>query len=148
MLTTKELRFFSMARDQAKTSQAGGGIPIGSVLVSGDRVLGVGHNRRLQDSDPTSHAEIQCLRNAQLRPIYHDTVLYSTLMPCYMCAGAIVQFGIPRVIVGEAVNFKGAQDFLQAHGVWLFVLNDESSIGMLTRYISEHQMEWKGDIGQ
>ena len=102
MLTTKELRFFSMARDQAKTSQAGGGIPIGSVLVSGDRGLGVGHNRRLQDSDPTSHSEIQCLRNAQLRPIYHDTVLYSTG---------------PALSLGAAGGLQVSRGTLEAPGV-------------------------------
>ena len=99
--------FLRAAIDEAKLGVDEGGLPIGSVLVRDGRIIGRGHNRRVQKGDPMAHAEIECLRHAGRQKTYHDTVLYSTLMPCFLCSGAVLQFGIPKVVVGESVNFPG-----------------------------------------
>src|SRR5437764_7880556 len=104
-------KFMQVAIDAAKKSRAESGIPIGSALVRGGELIAVGHNKRVQNNDPVTHAEIDCLRNAGRIGSFHNTVLYSTLMPCYLCAGAVVQFQITRVIVGESRTFAGALDF-------------------------------------
>ncbi len=101
--------FMKAAIDEARKGLAEGGIPIGSVLARKGKIIGRGHNKRVQDNDPILHAEIDCLRNAGRVGTYKDAVLYSTLMPCYLCAGAIVQFGIKKVIAGEAETFAGAR---------------------------------------
>src|SRR6185436_19134130 len=101
--------FLRAAIDEAKLGRSEGGLPIGSVLVRGTIIVARGHNRRVQHGDPMAHAEIDCLTRAGRQKSYRDTVLYSTLMPCFLCGGAVVQFGIPRVIVGESVNFLGGQ---------------------------------------
>jgi cytosine deaminase len=98
------------AIEEAKAGRSEGGIPIGSVLVKDGKIIGRGHNQRVQKDDPMTHAETDCLRNAGRIGSYKDTVLYSTLMPCYMCAGTVVQFGIKKVIVGESKTFPGAPD--------------------------------------
>lgn len=136
-----------MALDEAEQGQAEGGIPIGSVLVRGDRLLGRGHNRRVQQDDPILHAEIDCLRNAGRVGYYGDTTLYSTLMPCYLCAGAVVQFGIKRVVVGEAATFAGAPDFLRAHGVQVVTLDLAECRQLMTAFIQNHPALWNEDIG-
>lgn len=105
-------RFMQEAIEEARKGRDEGGIPIGSVLVRDHIILGRGHNRRVQDGDPIIHAEIDCLRKAGRIGTYRDAVLYSTLMPCYLCAGAAVQFGIKKVIVGESRNFAGARAFM------------------------------------
>src|SRR5919206_2584553 len=99
--------FLRAAIDEAKLGLSEGGLPIGSVLVRDGKIIGRGHNRRVQRGDPMAHAEIDCLTKAGRQTTYKDTVLYSTLMPCFLCSGAVVQFGIPKVIVGESVNFHG-----------------------------------------
>ena len=124
-----------------------GGIPIGSVLVRGGTIIGRGHNRRVQHSDPMAHAEIECLRNAGRIGNYGETVLYSTLMPCHLCAGAVVQFGIKTVIAGESVTFEGAVDFMRKNGVSVKDLNDTECIEMMKRFIEEHPEVWNEDIG-
>lgn len=132
-------------------AQAGinaGGIPIGSVLVKNGEIVGQGHNRRVQDDDPMTHAEIACLRNAGRIGSYRDTVLYSTLMPCYMCAGTVVQFGIPKVVVGESVTFPGARAFMEQHGVEVIDLADQRCIDMMRRFIEDHPELWNEDIGK
>ncbi len=100
--------FLRAAVEEAKLGLAEGGLPIGSVLVRAGQIIGRGHNRRVQKGDPMAHAEIDALTNAGRQKTYRDTILYSTLMPCYLCSGAAVQFGVPKVVVGEAVNFAGA----------------------------------------
>lgn len=109
--------FMQAAIAEAKTGKESGGIPIGSVLVKAGKIIGRGHNKRVQDGDPVTHAEIDCLRNAGRIGNYKGTTLYSTLMPCYLCAGAVVQFGIKKVIVGESKTFPGAREFMESHGV-------------------------------
>src|SRR5215203_2997385 len=116
--------FLEAAISEARQGLSEGGIPIGSVLVRDGKIIGRGHNKRVQDADPVTHAEIDCLRNAGRVGKYSDTVLYSTLMPCYLCAGAVVQFGIKKVIVGENKTFPGAEEFMKQHGVEIVNLQD------------------------
>src|SRR3954471_4074723 len=110
-------QFMEAAIAQARKSRSEGGIPIGSALMRDGKLVAVGHNKRVQQSDPVTHAEIDCLRNAGRLGSFRDTTLYSTLMPCYLCAGAVVQFGIKKVIVGESRTFAGAVDLMRHHGV-------------------------------
>src|SRR5437588_7519511 len=123
--------FLRAAIDEARQGLAEGGLPIGSVLVRNGEIIGRGHNRRVQHGDPMAHAEIDCLTNAGRQSTYKDTVLYSTLMPCYLCTGAVIQFGVPKVIVGEATTFPGGEgkwgkspDFMRANGVEVINLHD------------------------
>jgi cytosine deaminase len=146
--------FMRAAIDEAKQGLAEGGLPIGSVLVRNDQIIGRGHNRRVQNGDPMAHAEIDCLKRAGRQRTYKDTVLYSTLMPCFLCSGAVVQFGVPRVIVGESVNFPGGEgpagrspEFLRSHGVEVIDLRDPECIEMMSRFIREHPELWNEDIG-
>src|SRR3954470_10396110 len=107
--------FMKAAILEARNGLSEGGIPIGSVLVRNGVIVGKGHNQRVQKDDPMTHAETDCLRNAGRIGSYRDTILYSTLMPCYMCAGTVVQFNIKKVIVGESVTFAGAPEFMKQH---------------------------------
>lgn len=116
-----------------------GGIPIGSVLVRNGEIIGRGHNRRVQENDPLAHAEIVCIRNAGRIGKYDDTILYSTLMPCYLCAGAAVQFGIKKVIVGESENFEGAPKFMKEHGISVTDLNIDECKEMMQKFIRENR---------
>lgn len=140
--------FMAAAIAEARAGLTEGGIPIGSVLVKDGRIIGRGHNRRVQSGDPTSHAEIDCLRNAGRQRSYKGMVLYSTLMPCHLCAGAIVQFGIEYVVAGEATTFKGAQHFLKDHWVQVDKLDNEECIAMMTEFIRNNPALWNEDIGQ
>lgn len=140
--------FMRAAIDEARTGLQEGGIPIGSVLVRDDRIIGRGHNRRVQDNDPVVHAEIDCLRRAGRVGSYRGTVLYSTLMPCYLCAGAVVQFGIRRVVAGESATFSGARAFMEAHGVEVVDLDLEECRQLMTDFIGRHPRLWAEDIGE
>ena len=140
--------YFQAAIEQARKGLAEGGIPIGSVLVKDDIIVGRGHNKRVQEKNPVLHGEMDCLFNAGRIGSYRDTVIYSTLMPCYMCAGTIVQFKIPKVVVGESVTFKGAREFMEAHGVEVIDLNDQTCIAMMKQFISQHPELWHEDIGE
>ncbi len=136
------------AIDQAKIGKSENGIPIGSVLVKDGKIIGSGHNKRIQDNDPVTHAEIDCLRNAGRVGSYKNTVLYSTLMPCYLCAGAVVQFGIKKVIAGESETFSGAKEFMQSHGVEVIDLNMEECKNMMKEFIIKNPKLWNEDIGE
>jgi len=140
--------FLAMAIEEAKQGRAEGGIPIGSVLVRDGLVIGRGHNKRVQDGDPVTHAEIDCLRNAGRVGSYRGTELYSTLMPCYLCAGAVVQFGIKKVIAGEDESFSGAKEFMESHGVEVINLESEECKQMMREFIVEHPELWFEDIGE
>jgi cytosine deaminase len=140
-------RFMEAAIEQARLGAEEGGIPIGAVLVRGDEILGRGRNRRVQAGDPILHAEIDCLRDAGRVGRYRDTVLYSTLMPCLMCAGAVVQFQIPKVVVGESESFAGEGAFLEARGVEVVDLRSAECRELLGRFIRDHPELWREDIG-
>lgn len=142
-----DLTFMQAAIDEAQQGQSEGGIPIGAVLVRNGTIISRGHNRRVQNDDPLMHAEIDCLRNAGRIGRYGDTVLYSTLMPCYLCAGAVVQFGIPKVVVGESANFAGAEDLLREKGVEVVNLSLPELVRMMAAYIETHPDIWNEDIG-
>jgi cytosine/creatinine deaminase len=141
-------KYVKEAFEQAKKGLEEGGIPIGAVLVSADgEILGKGHNRRVQDNDPILHAEIQAMRDAGRLGSFRGTTMYSTLMPCYMCAGAIVQFGISKVVAGESRNFGGAKDFLESNGVQVVDMDLDDHVKMLGDFIEENQALWYEDIG-
>ncbi|MGF1621550.1 MAG: nucleoside deaminase, partial [Rhodomicrobiaceae bacterium] len=138
---------------QAKASYDEGGLPIGSVLVrheagGGDTLLGEGHNQRVQQGDPIAHGEMDCIRRAGRQRTYRDTTIYTTLSPCMMCAGTIVQFRIPRVVIGENVNFGGNEAFLAENGVEVVVLDDPECKALMARLIAEKPELWNEDIGE
>ncbi|MEA5579701.1 nucleoside deaminase [Anabaena sp. UHCC 0451] len=139
--------FMQAAISEAKQGRKEGGIPIGSVLVKDGKIIGKGHNKRVQDGDPVTHAEIDCLRNAGRIGNYQGTTLYSTLMPCYLCAGAVVQFGIKKVIAGESKTFPGANEFMVSHGVEVIDLNLDECEKMMIEFITEKPELWNEDIG-
>ena len=140
--------FVRAAIDEARKGLSEGGLPIGSVLVRDGKIIAAGHNRRVQNGDPMAHAEIDCLTRAGRQKTYRDTVLYSTLMPCYLCSGAVVQFGVPKVIVGESVNFRGGPEFMRQHEVEVVDLHDPECIEMMSTVIREHPELWNEDIGR
>ncbi len=140
--------FMRAAIEEAKLGWSEGGIPIGSVLVKDGKIIGRGHNRRVQHGDPTAHAEIDCLRNAGRIGRYGDTILYSTLMPCYYCSGAVVQFGIKKVVVGEAETFPGDSTFMQSHGVDVTVLDLEECKQLMRKMQEQYPDLWNEDIGK
>ncbi len=140
--------FMQEAIAEARRGLDEGGIPIGSVLVRDGEILGRGHNRRVQQGDPILHAEIDCLRNAGRIGSYRNTTLYSTLSPCYLCSGAVVQFQIPRVVVGEARTFPGAPDFLANHGVEVEILDLDECADMMAAFIRQNPALWNEDIGE
>jgi creatinine deaminase len=140
--------FMKAAIREARTGLAEGGIPIGSVLVKDGKLIAAGHNRRVQHGCPVTHAEIDCLRNAGRIGKFHDTVLYSTLMPCHLCSGAVVQFGIKKVIVGESRTFAGAPEFMRQHGVEVIDLDLPECVAMMEKFISENPELWNEDIGK
>jgi cytosine/creatinine deaminase len=140
--------FMKLAIQEAQQGRQEGGIPIGSVLVKEGTVLGKGHNRRVQEQDPVAHAEIDCLRRAGRIGNYRNTTLYSTLMPCYLCAGAVVQFEIKRVVVGESKTFQGARDFMEAHGVEVVDLDLAECKELMEEFINKNPQLWNEDIGK
>jgi cytosine deaminase len=141
-------QFMQEAIAEARQGLSEGGIPIGSVLVRDGQILGRGHNKRVQDNDPMTHAEIDCLRNAGRIGTYKGTTLYSTLMPCYLCAGAVVQFGIKKVIAGESKTFPGAREFMESQGVEVVDLNSEECQQLMRDFIDEKPELWNEDIGE
>jgi cytosine deaminase len=143
-----DARFMKEAANEAMQGLKEGGIPIGSVLVRGGVIIGRGHNQRVQKGSAILHGEMDCLMNAGRQTSYRDTVIYSTLSPCMMCSGTIVQFKIPRVVVGEAVNFPGAPEFLRSHGVVVEILNDPELIRMMGDFIQARPELWNEDIAE
>ena len=141
-------KFMQLAIEEALKGLSEGGIPIGSVLTKAGQIVARGHNKRVQENNPILHGEMDCLFNAGRLGSYKDTVIYSTLMPCYMCAGTIVQFKIPKVIVGESRTFAGAREFMEQHGVEVIDLNLRECIDMMERFISGHPHLWHEDIGE
>jgi len=140
--------FMKAAIEEARKGLAEGGIPIGSVLVKDGKIVGRGHNQRVQKNDPMTHAETDCLSNAGRIGSYKGTVLYSTLMPCYMCAGTVVQFNIKKIVVGENKTFPGAEDFMKQHGVEIINLQNDECMEMMEKFIREKPLLWNEDIGE
>ena len=136
------------AIEEAKKGLSEGGIPIGSVLIKNGKIIGRGHNQRVQKGSPTLHAEIDCLENTGRIGSYKDTVLYSTLMPCYLCSGAVVQFGIKKVIVGESKTFPGGPEFMRSHGVEVTDLDNDTCIKLMSDFIEANPKLWNEDIGE
>jgi creatinine deaminase len=134
--------FMRAAIEEAFEGMKEGGVPIGAVLVEGGRIIGKGRNKRVQQRDQLMHAEIDCLRNARLTGGYHNTTLYSTLMPCYLCAGAVVQFGIKKVVVGESESAPEASDFMKSHGIEVVNLDLSECRELMEIYIKNNQELW------
>lgn len=142
-------RMLSVAEDEARTGLSEGGIPIGAALFGPDgEVLGRGHNRRVQDGDPSLHAETAAFKAAGRQRSYRGTTMVSTLSPCWYCSGLVRQFGISRVIVGEAKTFFGGHEWLAEHGVDIVVLDDPGLITLMTEFISARPDLWLEDIGE
>ena len=139
----------SAAVREAEAGVREGGIPIGSVLVYRNKILGRGHNRRVQKGSVVLHGEMDALENAgrQSAAVYRECVIYTTLSPCAMCTGAILLYGIPKVIVGENRTFRGEEDLLGSRGVEVTVLQDGTCIAMMERFIQERPELWNEDIG-
>jgi len=142
--------FLKAAIDEAKKGLEEGGIPIGSVLVHNGRIIGRGHNRRIQKGSAILHGEMDALENAGRLPakVYKESVLYTTLSPCPMCSGAIHLYGIPKVVIGENITFLGEEDHLRSKGVDIHVINDDSCIAMMNKFIMENPVLWNEDIGE
>lgn len=142
-------QFMQAAIEEAQIGRAEGGIPIGSVLVHQGRIIGRGHNRRVQQGSAILHGEMDALENAGRLPaqVYRESVLYTTLSPCPMCSGAIALYGIPQVVVGENQTFMGEEDWLRSRGVHIEVRQDESCIHLMQEFIAEHPELWNEDIG-
>jgi creatinine deaminase len=141
--------FMKAALDEARQGLAEGGIPIGSVLVLDGKIVGRGHNRRVQKGSPTLHAEMDCLENAgRLKARdYQRAVLYSTLSPCDMCSGTVLLYKIPKVIIGENKTFQGPEDYVRSRGVELVILNRQECISLMEAFIAAHPELWNEDIG-
>jgi len=142
--------FMQAALEEARQGLAEGGIPIGSVLVHRGKIIGRGHNRRVQKGSTTLHGEMDALENAgrQSAAVYRECVIYTTLSPCPMCSGAILLYGIPKVVIGENQTFLGDEAHLSARGVELEVLNAPECISLMTRFIEEKPELWNEDIGE
>jgi len=143
-------KFMQAAIAEARLGLAEGGIPIGSVLVHKGKIIGRGHNRRIQNNSAILHGEMDALENAGRLPavVYRESILYTTLSPCSMCSGAILLFGIPKVIIGENQTFLGEEEWLQSRGVELTVIQDSECIAMMERFITEKPALWNEDIGE
>jgi cytosine deaminase len=141
--------FLQAALEEARQGLAEGGIPIGSVIVHGDKIIGRGHNRRVQKGSSILHGEMDALENAgrQSAAIYRESVLYTTLSPCSMCSGAILLYGIPRVIIGENNTFMGEEDLLRSRGVEVEVVQSKECIRMMEEFIRKNPTLWNEDIG-
>jgi len=141
--------FLKAAISEAKTGLNEGGIPIGSVIVHNGQIIGRGHNKRIQKGSVVLHAEMDALENAgrQTASVYKNCVLYTTLSPCPMCTGAILLYGIPKVIIGENQTFMGAEEWLVRNGVEIVVINDRECIEMMEKFIDSNPELWNEDIG-
>jgi creatinine deaminase len=142
--------FMRAAIDEAELGLSEGGIPIGSVIVHEGRIIGRGHNRRVQQGNPILHGEMDALQNAgrQRAKVYRESVLYTTLSPCAMCSGAILLYGVPRIVIGENQTFMGEEDWLRSRGAQLEVLQDAECLHLMKRFITAQPTLWNEDIGE
>ncbi|RJQ81411.1 nucleoside deaminase [Amycolatopsis panacis] len=142
-------QLLAVAREEAELGQEEGGVPIGAALFDRDgHLLGRGHNRRVQDGDPSLHAETAAFRNAGRRPHYRDTIMVTTLSPCWYCSGLVRQFGIPHLVIGESRTFTGGHPWLAAHGVHVDLLDDPACAALMTTFIRQRPDLWAEDIGE
>jgi creatinine deaminase len=142
-------RMLEVAIQQAKLGLAEGGIPIGAALFDRDgKILGVGHNRRVQESDPSIHGETDAFRKAGRQRVYRDKIMVTTLAPCWYCSGLVRQFRIGTLVVGESVNFRGGIDWLAEHGTRVVDLHSQECVDLLAKYIGENPAVWNEDIGE
>jgi cytosine deaminase len=147
-MTEADRRFLKLAYQEAKGGFDEGGCPIGSVLAKGDTLIAQGRNQRVQGDDPIAHGEMDCLRKAGRQKSYRGMTLYTSLSPCMMCSGTIIQFGIKRVVIGENTNFGGNEDFLRQRGVEVIVADDPDCIALMARFIREKPALWAEDIAE
>lgn len=148
MLSDTDAKFLRIAYEEAKGGYDEGGCPIGSVLARGDELVSQGRNQRVQKGDPIAHGEMDALRKAGRQKTYKDTTLYTSLSPCMMCTGTIIQFGIPRVVIGENTTFGGNEDLLRERGVEVIIANDPDCIALMTKFIEEKPDLWNEDIAE
>ncbi len=143
-------KYMAVAIEEAKKGLSEGGIPIGSVLVIDDKIVGKGHNQRIQKGSAVLHAEMDCLENAGRLTAkeYRKAVLFSTLSPCDMCSGAVLLYGIPRVVVGENTTFQGPEQYVRGRRVDVTVLDDAECIEMMEKFIQDNPILWNEDIGE
>ncbi len=146
MTSELDRNFIELAFTEAKKSADAGGLPIGAALARGDTVLAGGHNQRVQQGDPIAHGEMDCLRKAGRQTTYRDTTLYTSLSPCMMCSGTIVQFKIPRLVINDTKNFGGNEDFLREHGVEVIDAAHSASIALMRDFIADNAELWNEDI--
>jgi creatinine deaminase len=148
MLNDQDTQLLRISYEEAKAGFDEGGCPIGSVLARAGEVVAQGRNQRVQKGDPIAHGEMDALRKAGRQKTYRDITLYTTLSPCMMCTGTIIQFGIPRVVIGETQNFGGNEDFLRSKGVEVVIAEDPDCIALMARFISERPELWAEDIAE
>ncbi len=148
MLTETDKKFLRISYEEALAGFNEGGCPIGSVLAEGDRIIAQGRNQRVQGGDPIAHGEMDCLRKAGRQKSYRKMTLYTSLSPCMMCSGTIVQFGIPRVVIAENTTFGGNEEFLRERGVEVVVADDPDCIALMERFIREKPELWAEDIAE
>ncbi|MEZ5895754.1 MAG: nucleoside deaminase [Parvularculaceae bacterium] len=147
-VTSWDRRFAELAFLEAKKSADNGGLPIGSVLAAGERLIASGHNQRVQMGDPIAHGEMDCLRKAGRQKSYKGMTLFTSLSPCMMCSGTIIQFKIPRVVINDTVTFGGNEQFLRDHGVEVIDLAHADSITLMGDFIRDNPDLWNEDIGE
>lgn len=148
MLSDIDRQFLRIAYEEAKAGFDEGGCPIGSVLARGPAMLSRGRNQRVQQGDPIAHGEMDALRKAGRQRTYRDTTLYTSLSPCMMCTGTIVQFAIPRVVIGENETFGGNEDFLRSRGVEVIIADDPDCVALMRRFMKERPELWAEDIAE
>ena len=148
MLTETDKKFLRISYEEALAGYNEGGCPIGSALAEGDRLIAQGRNQRVQQGDPIAHGEMDCLRKAGRQKSYRNMTLYTSLSPCMMCTGTIIQFGIPRVVIGENTTFGGNEEFLRQNGVEVIIADDPECIAIMTKFIAEKPELWNEDIAE
>ncbi|MCG8443400.1 MAG: nucleoside deaminase [Caulobacterales bacterium] len=147
-MTDLDRRFLRIAYDEALAGYDEGGCPIGAALAEGETLLARGRNRRVQDGDPIAHGEMDCLRAAGRRASYRGVTLYTSLSPCMMCSGTIIQFAIPRVVMADVTNFAGDPDFLRSRGVEVIIAEDADCVALMAKFIAEKPRLWAEDIAE
>jgi cytosine deaminase len=148
MLTDTDRKFLRLAYEEANAGYDEGGCRIGSVLARGDELVSQGRNQRVQKGDPIAHGEMDALRKAGRQKSYRDMTIYTSLSPCMMCTGTIIQFGIPRVVIGENTTFGGNEEFLRSKGVEVIIAGDPDCIALMTKFIAEKPELWNEDIAE